>query len=316
MFFELANNRRHPAALGMLLFLLVFGNCVAAPLKIAIASDSTAANFPPSDAGHRWGWGQALPEYFTTNIIVTNLAASGRSSKSFYDEGKWANCLATHADYYFIQFGHNDDDPTATNTFTDPQTTFKGYLSNYVAQARAQGGIPVFLTPPTRRNYSSEHVVKMDTLQPYAQAMRELGAVMSVPVLDELPSSIDFFQFVGKTSAPFYQADKVGPPVLTNADTTHFSPAGARQHCYLIMDSLLTSTNSELTALQNEVQMKGILVQATLQSTGSLQFQGSYDLTNSWQSYGSSTQRPPATISRYLYILGPPKEFFRAKITQ
>src|SRR5882672_109543 len=95
--------------------LLISARASAAPLKITIVSDSTACYFAPSDTGGRWGWGMAFPDFFTTNIVVTNLAASGRSSKSFYDEGKWANALTTQANYYFIQFAHNDSntsDPT------------------------------------------------------------------------------------------------------------------------------------------------------------------------------------------------------------
>ena len=91
----------------LLLFILQYGE--AAPLKITIASDSTASIFPPTDYGKRTGWGQMLSDFFNTNVVVDDLASSGRSSKSFYEEGKWAACLATHADYYFIQFGHNDN---------------------------------------------------------------------------------------------------------------------------------------------------------------------------------------------------------------
>jgi len=288
----------------------------AAPLKITIAGDSTAATFPPSDAGRRWGWGQALPEFFAVTVIVTNLAASGRSTKSFYDEGKWANCLATHADYYFIQFGHNDDDPTDPTRYTDPQTTLKSYLSNYVVQARAQSGVPVFLTPPTRRNYLSKHVLKTDALMNYAQAMRELGSAMSVPVLDELLASIDFFQFIGKTNAPLYQADKTGSTIVTNGDTTHFSPTGARQHCYFIIDSLLTSTNAELSPLRDAVVKAGVPLEATLSTSGTLQLQGTYDLTSGWQSYGQATGLPPSTVRRYLMILGATIAFFKVQLTQ
>ena len=38
-----------------------------------------------------------------------NLAAGGRSSKSYIDEGKWKEALARKGDYYLIQFGHNDE---------------------------------------------------------------------------------------------------------------------------------------------------------------------------------------------------------------
>jgi len=227
-----------------------------APLKITIASDSTAAIFPSTDYGKRTGWGQVLSNFFNTNVVVLDLASSGRSSKSFYDEGKWAACLATHADYYFIQFGHNDGKTQDPARYTDPETTFKGYLSNYINQARAQGGIPVLLTPPTRRNYVSEHVLKQDSLQNYAQAMRELGTNMDVPVLDVLPLSIQFYDTTGKSGARIYQSNSA-----TNTfenDTTHFSAAGARQQCQFVVESLVHSTNSSLAALQKAINLRAL----------------------------------------------------------
>lgn len=48
----------------------------AAPIKIIIASDSTAATFPASDTGSRWGWGQVLSSHFSANVIINNQAAS------------------------------------------------------------------------------------------------------------------------------------------------------------------------------------------------------------------------------------------------
>jgi lysophospholipase L1-like esterase len=252
-----------PSAI-LMLFLCILLNGGATPLKITIASDSTAAYFPPTDYGKRTGWGQMLSSFFTTNIMVDDLASSGRSSKSFYDEGKWTACLATHADYYFIQFGHNDGKTKDPARYTDPETTFKSWLSNYINQARAQGGVPVLLTPPTRRNYQSEHVLKLNSLQNYAQAMRELGTNMNVPVLDVLPASIDFYNWVGKSGAAFYQAN-----TATNTfenDAMHFSAAGARQHCYFIVESLLHSTNASLVPLQKAIDLQAVRSQAALRS--------------------------------------------------
>lgn len=248
----------------VILFLLLSHNGGATPLKITIASDSTAAYFPLTDYGKRTGWGQVLSNFFTTNVTVDDLASSGRSSKSFYNEGKWAACLATHADYYFIQFSHNDGKIKDPSRYTDPETTFKSYLSNYINQARAQGGIPVLLTPPTRRNYQSEHVLKRDSLQNYARAMRELGTNMNVPVLDVLPASIKFYESVGKSVARIYQAN-TATSTFEN-DPTHFSAIGARQQCYFVVECLLHSTNASLAPLREAVNLKAVQSQAALRS--------------------------------------------------
>jgi len=244
------------STVAILLLVLISLHGRAVPLKITIASDSTAAVFPSTDYGKRTGWGQVLSNFFNTNVVVEDLASSGRSSKSFYHEGKWTNCLATHADFYFIQFGHNDGKKQDPARYTDPETTFKGYLSNYINQARAQGGIPVLLTPPTRRNYESEHVLKRDSLQDYAQATRELGTNMGVPVLDVLHVSVEFYESTGKSGAQVYQSNSA-----TNTfenDTTHFSAAGARQQCCFVVECLLHSTNSSLAALQKAVNLQAL----------------------------------------------------------
>jgi lysophospholipase L1-like esterase len=300
-----------PAAviLAILLQLAAFG-LEAAPLKITIASDSTAAAFPTNDYGSRIGWGQVLSNFFTTNVVVDDRASSGRSSKSFYDEGLWTNCLKSPADFYFIQFGHNDDKPTDPTRYTNPSNSFKVYLSNYVNEARASNGIPVFLTPPTRRNYSSAHAVKLDNLQYYSQAMRELGAVMSVPVLDAYPASVDFYGFVGSNSAPFYQA-KTDTNDTLNQDRTHFNQFGASQHCYLIMDCLLNSTNASLLPLQNAVRKKGVNLHVELPAARTVQFQGSTNLLD-WQNYGTAHTSAPPAIERYFYDVRAGRMFFRA----
>lgn len=287
------------------------------PRKICIAGDSTAAYFPPGDAGGRWGWGQALSNhnFFSTNVVVHNLAASGRSSKSFYDEGKWTACLATHADYYFIQFGHNDGKTTDPTRYTDPQTTFKSYLSNYVNQARANGGIPVLLTPPTRRSYLTEHTLRLDDLQNYALAMRQLGTNMNVPVLDVLPDTIDCFEFIGKTTAPSYQAANTGTvPPTPGGDGTHFNPRGAEQHCYHVMERLLNSTSGELAALRGEVRKHGIPMQFALPTGGLVQFRAATNLLN-WLNYGPPQVLPATTVRRYFYFVGQSEAFFSATIT-
>ena len=246
---------RAPAVVALTLLFFASAS-VAAPLKITIASDSTAAFFSATDYGKRTGWGQVLSNYFNSNVVVEDLASSGRSSKSFYNEGKWKDCLATRANYYFIQFGHNDGKVKDPARYTDPQTTFKGYISNYISEARAQGGIPVLITPPTRRNYESEHVLKPDDLQDYAQAMRELATNMDVPILDVLPVSVQFYESAGKSGAKIYQAN-----TATNTfenDKTHFSEAGARQQCRFVIESLLHSTNASLAPLRAAVDLKAL----------------------------------------------------------
>ncbi|MBN2316034.1 MAG: family 43 glycosylhydrolase, partial [Sedimentisphaerales bacterium] len=76
------------------------------PLRLAIIGDSTVCEYPPNHACR--GWGQYIQEYFKDTIRVINLAKSGRSTKTFINQGLWAKTLETKPDIVLIQFGHND----------------------------------------------------------------------------------------------------------------------------------------------------------------------------------------------------------------
>src|ERR1700691_5527421 len=78
-----------------------------APVHIVIIGDSTVCNYP-ADRPER-GWGMYIQERFKEGAVtVTNLAAAGRSTKTFITEGRWKQALDQKPDYVLIQFGHND----------------------------------------------------------------------------------------------------------------------------------------------------------------------------------------------------------------
>lgn len=74
-----------------------------------IAGDSTVKSSKPMR-----GWGQDLGSYFDpAKISVVNRAIGGRSSRTFYNEGRWQEILneIKPGDFVIIQFGHNDVGP-------------------------------------------------------------------------------------------------------------------------------------------------------------------------------------------------------------
>ncbi len=74
-----------------------------------IAGDSTVRTNAPQR-----GWGQDLGAFFDSKKInVVNRAIGGRSSRTFFTEGRWkeiADALKP-GDFVIIQFGHNDVGP-------------------------------------------------------------------------------------------------------------------------------------------------------------------------------------------------------------
>jgi rhamnogalacturonan acetylesterase len=74
-----------------------------------IAGDSTVKSNAPMR-----GWGQDLGTFFDPKKInVVNRAIGGRSSRTFFTEGRWKEILNAikPGDFVIIQFGHNDVGP-------------------------------------------------------------------------------------------------------------------------------------------------------------------------------------------------------------
>src|SRR4051812_4273374 len=98
-------------ALALGAFLLTVTSSLAALHTAYLVGDSTVSLYS-SSYFPRMGWGQVFGNYFNSaSLAVSDKALSGRSSKSFYDEGAWAPIYSVlkSGDYVFIQFGHNDE---------------------------------------------------------------------------------------------------------------------------------------------------------------------------------------------------------------
>lgn len=197
--------------------------CAAAapPLKIAITGDSTVANYPLT--GPARGWGQYLPESFPSHITFINLAKNGRSTKTFRSEGLWAKTLAEKPNFILIQFGHNDSHDPSKPEATGAQTDYKQNLRLFIDEARAAGATPILITPMQRRT-------AQDTLQPYADAMKEVAAEKQVPFIDLHAKSGQLYQRLGP--------EETASLAATATDQTHFNEKGARAMAALVLEDL------------------------------------------------------------------------------
>ncbi len=209
---------------------------------IFIIGDSTACNYDASLAP-RMGWGQVFDRFFDDNIEVFNYAASGRSSKSFWDEGRFAAFAneIESGDYLFIQFGHNDEKSEDPSRYTAPYTTYKQYLARYISQCRQRGGHPVLLTPVNRRKYNSDGTIKQ-THGEYPAAMIELGREENVPVIDITQKSQVLFESLGPegTKELFLHLSPGESPNYPNGieDNTHFKEKGAEEVSKLVLEGI------------------------------------------------------------------------------
>ena len=123
------------------------------------------------------GWGERIAPYFDARKInLVNAAIGGRSSRTFYTEGRWDKVLAQlkRGDIVIVQFGHNDGgrigDPAMKNRASapgiGPETvedtrpdgskeqvhSFGWYMAKYVADARARGATVILASPVPHRD--------------------------------------------------------------------------------------------------------------------------------------------------------------------
>jgi pectinesterase len=214
----------------------------ATPVHVYIAGDSTASTYVSSLAP-RAGWGQALPVFLTSNAAVVNVAKSGASSKSFIDLGRLDHILAVikRGDRLLISFGHNDEKIDDPSRYTEPSTTYKRYLSQYIDKSRAKGAVPVLATPVERRHFNSAGVIS-PSHGAYPAAMRELAAAKNVPLLDLTASSTALWNRVGvEGTKKYFMILGTGQyPNYPNGsqDNTHFQAFGAIQVARLVATAL------------------------------------------------------------------------------
>ena len=215
------------------------GAAGAPAAMIHIAGDSTAAIFPTTDP--RVGWGAVFAERFNGGVKVDDRALSGRSSKSFIDEGAWAGLLATvkQGDYVFIEFGHNDEKSDDPLRYTDPATTFRDNLRRFVADTRTAGGQPLLLTPISRNKFSGTTITASHGL--YPDAVKAVATETSTPLIDMTARTKVWLEKLGPAAtAPFFAPD----------DQTHTSASGAQEVSKLVAAGLIELDHPLATLLK------------------------------------------------------------------
>ncbi len=201
------------------------------PLRLVLVGDSTVCNYPANQATR--GWGQFVGESFKEGAVeVINLAAEGRSTKTFIQEGLWQKALAAKPNYVLIQFGHNDSHSPDKPEATDAATDYKDYLRRYIDDSRGVGATSILVTPMVRRTFDAQGKIT-DSLAPYARAMKEIGDEKKVAVIDLHSSSYALVAKLGPEGSAGL-ANKKG-------DNTHFNEQGARAMAELVIKALPTA---------------------------------------------------------------------------
>lgn len=246
--------------------------------RIFIAGDSTASNYDKKVAPRK-GWGQELQDKFKddSKILVINAAQSGRSSRSFINEG-WLDKiekLMKSEDYLLVQFGHNDEKCGGKNVPRDQfdienlgtypndskgniqgseDISFQRNLEKHINVANKKNVQVILITPVTRVKEplpitKSTHITSKGLyFGDYSQTVRDTAKANKVPLIDLDSKSIEFLNSLsGDTWKQYWLAvDPEKYPYysgdksgsINKPDKTHFQEKGAQKICDIIIEDL------------------------------------------------------------------------------
>lgn len=201
-------------------------------VTVHLAGDSTCSNYKESSRP-RYGWGEKLGMWLP-KCTVDNRATSGRSTKSFIDEGRWAKLLeqVTPGDLVLVQFGHNDEKSKDPKRYTEPFGSYYDNLCRFVADVRGKGGVPVLLTPICRRGFTSDGKVRKSHKE-YPDAMKKAAADTKTPLIDMEQLTLEWLESLGKKESEKYFMYSVD-----GKDNTHLTAAGAEKVSGMVADAL------------------------------------------------------------------------------
>jgi lysophospholipase L1-like esterase len=216
--------------------------------SLFLVGDSTVRS---GGANGAIGWGERIAPYFNTEKInVVNHAIGGRSSRTFFTEGRWDKVLAQlkAGDIVAIQFGHNDvgriGDPAAKNRGslpgTGPETvedikpdggkeqvhSFGWYMARYVVDARAKGATVILLSPVPHRDVWEQG----RDFASHAQWDEEVASKGGALYADLTMVISDAYRKAGAQAVDSYFADA----------RTHTNEAGARFNAARVIDAFNT----------------------------------------------------------------------------
>lgn len=227
---------------------------VGEPVDVFVVGDSTGCDYINTDLNYyykRVGFGTELSNYFASNVTVTNLALSGRSSKSFITENNYSTLLSSmgEGDYLLIAFGHNDekvDDATRGTTpggAKEDEGTFKNSLyTNYILPAQEKGATPVLVTPIVRRTTNgtwSDSQLHKANGGDYSQDIRDLGAELGLTVIDGTQLTQDLYDTLTPAETVYLHAWTSSKD--TSVDNTHLNRYGAKYVAYLYTEAIKAS---------------------------------------------------------------------------
>ena len=230
-------------------------------INIYLIGDSTVADYT-LDSGYMEkkfplnGWGQVFQPFFrkdslvkvknlinSDSVIILDKARGGRSTRTFFEEGRWAAIykILKKDDIVMIQFGHNDAAVDKPERYVNI-VGYKEYLRLFVIQTRERGATPILMTP-VNRNYPWKDGKLSNIHGEYPNAVKEIAKELNVKLIDLTQLSVDAFTAKGQvavTSKYFMNFEKGLYPGYPDGqkDNTHFQKEGAIAVAHLVFNAM------------------------------------------------------------------------------
>lgn len=208
------------------------GSRAKKPAAFYLAGDSTTA--AQSNGGG--GWGVGFLKTLTNGAIGTDLGYNGDTTVSYVGGGDWANVIdavtrakADYTPYVTIQFGHNDQKPSANISLAE----YTANLKQLATEAVAAGGVPILVTPISRRSFNSSGVVIQDLSQQRTATIAAANSI-NVSYIDLNLASTKYLNSIGAADSATYNR--------IPTDYTHLNPTGSIVFGDLVSWLLTTTT--------------------------------------------------------------------------
>lgn len=180
--------------------------------------------------------------YETDGLFIDNRAMAGRSSRSFFDEGRLDDLEKSlkPGDYLFLQFAHNDANKEKEERYVTTEQ-YEEYLLRFINAAKKHGTQPVLVTAIAMRTFDETPDGTVSVSFPeYRDKMIELGDKYDLPVLDLGKKTADYLNAIGSEEAKklfmwlepgVYEAYPDG-----KQDNVHLKQAGAAAFAGLLAE--------------------------------------------------------------------------------
>ena len=157
------------------------------------------------------GWPQALVRFLEPTCTICNFAKNGRSTKSFIEQGLFAEALdyINENTLVLIEFGHNDLKKEDPLRYTTPYGTYQENLKYMVKEVQKKNAQVILLTSITERIFKDGVLLK--THGEYPQAMKDLASELGVVCIDLFEKTYEIVQREGENlSKRFYMNFEAG----------------------------------------------------------------------------------------------------------